>query len=63
MASITINGKEYDSETLSETIKANLASLKFTQTEIQKTQATLAVLKTAENAYSVTIKDELDKID
>tara|TARA_E500000331_G_scaffold23045_1_gene20026 strand:+ start:1281 stop:1466 length:186 start_codon:yes stop_codon:yes gene_type:complete len=60
MAKITIDGKDYDTDNLNEDAKANLASLQFTQSELQRTQAHLAILKTAEAAYAKALNKELN---
>ncbi len=61
MANITIDGKDYDTDNLSEEAKQQLASLQFAQTEIKKINANLAVYQTAASAYSVALKEALDK--
>ena len=59
MPNVTIDGKEYDVDSLSKEAKEQLASLRFVQGEIQKTQAQLAVYNTAASAYSQALKNEL----
>ena len=61
MASVKIDGKDYDVDELSEEAKANLISLQFTQSEITKLESQLSVYKTAAAAYSSTLKREIDK--
>ena len=61
MASITIDGKEYNLDDLSDKAKENLRSLQFTQGEMQKLQASLAIYNTAAAAYSTALKNELDE--
>tara|TARA_B100000579_G_C22594038_1_gene739446 strand:- start:342 stop:527 length:186 start_codon:yes stop_codon:yes gene_type:complete len=61
MANITIDGKEYDSDAISDEAKQQLASLQFTQNEIQRVNAQLAVYKTAAATYSNALKNELEK--
>ena len=61
MANITIDGKEYDLDTISDEAKQQLASLQFTQNEIQRVTAQLAVYKTAASTYSNALKNELEK--
>ena len=61
MASITIDGKEYNLDDLSDKAKENLRSLQFTQGEMQKLQASLAIYNTAASAYSTALKNELDE--
>ena len=60
MANVTIDGKEYDYDSLSDKVKGTLGSLKFVRNELQRLSAQAAVLKTAETAYSSSLKQELD---
>tara|TARA_B100001250_G_C19812794_1_gene796617 strand:- start:2918 stop:3103 length:186 start_codon:yes stop_codon:yes gene_type:complete len=60
MANITIDGKEYDSDSFSETAKKQLANLQFTQSEINRLQAQLAIAKTAQAAYTNALKLEVE---
>tara|TARA_X000001036_G_C20018207_1_gene537478 strand:- start:25 stop:216 length:192 start_codon:yes stop_codon:yes gene_type:complete len=60
MANLTIDGKEYDIDSLNEDSKATLASLQFTQAELKRAQAQLAVLKTAEATYANALKAKLE---
>ena len=46
---------------LSDKAKENLRSLQFTQGEMQKLQASLAIYNTAAAAYSTALKNELDE--
>ncbi len=59
MAKVSINGKEFEYESLSDKAKANLVSLKFVQDELTKLQAQTAVYKTAEAGYSKVLNDEI----
>ena len=61
MASVKIDGKDYDLDKLSEPAKANLVSLQFVQAEINKLQSQLSVYNTAAAAYSSTLKKEIEK--
>ena len=61
MANITIDGKEYDTDTLSENAKAQLVSLKFCDGELQRLQAEAAALQTARMAYARALQEELNK--
>ena len=61
MASITIDGKDYDIDATSDEAKQQLASLQFTQNEIKRVTAQIAVFKTAAATYSNALKNELDK--
>ena len=59
MPTITIDGKEYDSESLSAESKAQLASLQVTDAEIQRLQTQLAIFQTARSAYAAGLKASL----
>ena len=61
MANIKIDGKDYDSDTFSDEAKATVVSLQFVQAELQKANAQIAVLKTAESAYVNSLKNEVIK--
>ena len=60
MANITIDGKEYNLDEMSNTCKEQLASLQFAQNEIKRLEGQLAISKTAAAAYSTALKSELD---
>ena len=60
MASVKIDGKDYNLDEMSETAKANLVSLQFVQAEITKLQSQLSVYNTAAAAYSATLKQEIE---
>ncbi len=60
MATVKINDKDYEIDSLSETAKSNLISLKFVQDEIKKLEAQTSVYKTAEAAYSRVLNNELE---
>tara|TARA_B100000579_G_scaffold136644_1_gene110842 strand:+ start:2526 stop:2711 length:186 start_codon:yes stop_codon:yes gene_type:complete len=60
MANVTIDGTEYNVDDLSDSAKAQLASLRYVQEEMKRIEAQLAVFKTAGAAYSKALKDELD---
>lgn len=58
---ITIDGKEYDSEKLSDAAKAQLISLQATDAEIQRLNIQLAIAGTARNAYAKALQELLPK--
>ena len=60
MATITIEGKEYNIDNLNDRAKEQVGSLQFVQNEIQRLQAQLAIHKTAAAAYSTVLKKELN---
>ena len=60
MPNITIDGKDYDLDTLNDSAKEQLASLQFAQNEIKKLEGKIAICKTAAVAYSNALKSSLD---
>ena len=60
MPKVTIDGKEYDTDQLSDTVNSQLLSLQFAQNEIKRLEAQIAITKTAAAAYSKALKNELD---
>ena len=63
MAKITIDGKEYETDAMSNEAKAQLMSIQFCEAELQRLQATAASMQTARTAYLMALKTELDKQD
>ncbi len=61
MPAVTINGKEYQTENLSENAQNQLVSLAFVQNEIKRLEAQIAVYKTASMAYTKALKEKLDQ--
>ena len=59
MPTITIDGKEYDTDSLSAEAKSQLTSLQVTDAEIQRLQIQLAIAQTARNAYATALKSAL----
>ena len=59
MAIITIDGKEYDSEKLSDQTKAQLINLQFVDSELRRLQGQAAVLETARQVYVRALKDSM----
>lgn len=59
MASVTIDGKEYDSETLSEEAKGQMASLHVVDRKIADLTNDIKILQTARNAYAKALKELL----
>ena len=62
MANVNIDGKDYEFDTLSDKAKSTLVSLQFVQSELAKINGQVAAYKTAENAYKVSLKKELEEI-
>ena len=59
MPIIKIDEKEYDTETLSEEAKAQLAGIQFVDQELARLQAQAAILQTARVAYAKALNDAL----
>lgn len=63
MANITINGKEYDLDKLSDTAKGHLASLRVADQKMNQLQAEMAIAQTARNSYARVLQKELDEME
>jgi Family of unknown function (DUF6447) len=61
MATIKIDGKDYDTDKLSAQARAQLTSLQVTDAEIQRLQIQLAIAQTARSAYAKALQDELGR--
>jgi len=61
MATITIDGKVYDTESLSDEAKAHIQSLKFCDQKVNDLNNELAVVNTARNAYARELQGMLPK--
>ena len=59
---ITIDGRNYDLNKLSNDAKAQLISLQFADAEIQRLQAQLAAFQTARNAYANALNQLLPTV-
>jgi hypothetical protein len=59
MKMIKIDGKEYDFDSLSSEVKAQLQSLQFVDAELNRLAMQSAVLQTARLGYSKALNDAL----
>lgn len=59
MPMVKIDDKEYDLDQLSEDAKAQLVSLQFADSEVQRLNAQMAILQTARLAYSRALNEAL----
>ena len=59
MAKVTIDGKEFDTDNLSEDAKKQLMSLQICDQRIQTLQRDLAITQTARIAYADALKAAL----
>jgi hypothetical protein len=60
MPNITIDGKEYDVDSLPKEAKDQIASLQFVEAEFKRLNAQIAVVMTARAAYSKALNDILN---
>ncbi|MGC9519763.1 MAG: DUF6447 family protein [Desulfuromonadaceae bacterium] len=56
---VTIDGKDYALDTLSEKAKQDLASLNLVDQKISQNKQELAILQTARNAYARSLAEQL----
>jgi len=61
--SITIDGKEYEIASLSDTAKAELVNLQIVDRKIAESQQEMAILRTARNAYASALRAALKEVD
>lgn len=59
MAKVTVDGIEYETDTMSVNAKAQLASLQFLEFHIQQINNEIAVYQTARQAYGDALKKAL----
>lgn len=61
MNSIKIDDKEYDLDQISDEAKAQLVNLQYVDSELQRLNAQVAVLKTARMAYGRALNESLEE--
>ena len=61
MATLTIDGREYDTEQLSDAAKAQLTNVQLVDQKIAQLQQELAIMQTARNAYVQALQAALPK--
>jgi hypothetical protein len=61
MATVTIDDKEYDLDSLSDEVKAQFQSLQFVDSELIRLQAQAATLQTARVAYANALNAALEE--
>ena len=59
MATITIDGKEYDIDELSEGAKSQVGSIQVCDQKINQLQVDIAVIQTARGAYARSLQNQL----
>lgn len=63
MATATIDGKEYDLDTLSDAAKQQLASLQICDQKIRALQQEIGIVQTARNTFAAALNENLPKQD
>ena len=58
---ISIDGKTYNLNTMSEAAKAQLVNIQATDAELKRLAVQTAIAQTARAVYSKALKDELEK--
>ena len=61
MATLTIDGKEYDTEQLSDAAREQLANIQIVDEKLRPAQRDAAIMQTARNAYAQALQAELPK--
>ena len=61
MATLTIDGREYDTEQLSDAAKAQVTNIQVVEQKMSQLQQELAIMQTARNAYANALQAELPK--
>ena len=56
---VTIDGKEYDLESLSDAAKSHLNSIQIADQKMAQLRTDLAMVQTARNTYAEALKTEL----
>ena len=61
MPSLTIDGREFNIDDLSDAAKTHLANIQLVDQKISSLQQEIAIVRTARNAYSAALQAELPK--
>lgn len=61
MAKVTIDGKEYDTEALSDDARNNMLNVQYCDQKLSELKRELAMAQTARNAYATALKGALPK--
>ncbi|MBO6899658.1 MAG: hypothetical protein JJ868_20100 [Shimia sp.] len=61
MATLTIDGKEYDTEQLSDAAREQLVNIQIVDEKLRTAQRDAAIMQTARNAYIQALQAELPK--
>ncbi len=63
MPNIKINGRDFDTDTMSDNAKAQLTMIRTTDAEINRLQTRLAIAQTARNAYARALAEAVGMTD
>jgi hypothetical protein len=63
MPQITVDGRAYDTEKLSDPARQQVLNLTAVDEEIRRLQTKLVIYQTARNSYAAALKSELPKDD
>lgn len=61
MASVTIDGREYDADKMSEAARQQVVNVAAVDEELRRLQALVVICQTARISYANALKAELDK--
>lgn len=61
MAKVTIDGKQYDTDTLSDEAKNHIQNVQYCEQKMAELQREIAIVQTARNAYAQALKNALPK--
>ncbi|MBO6899511.1 MAG: hypothetical protein JJ868_20130 [Shimia sp.] len=61
MATLTIDGKEYDTEQLSDAAREQIVNIQIVDEKLRTAQRDAAIMQTARNAYIQALQAELPK--
>ena len=61
MTTLTIDGREYDTEQLSEAAKSQITNIQLVDQKLVQLQQEQAIMQTARNAYAQALQAELPK--
>lgn len=61
MPKVTIDGKGYDTETLSDEARNNIQNIQYCEQRLTELKREMAIAQTARNAYAQALKGALPK--
>ena len=59
MAKITIDGREFDSDDLSDSAKSQITNIQVVDQKLTQLQQDIIIMQTARNAYAAALQSEL----